>query len=64
MTWLWQLQKQIHAMDFLFKVRTQYSKTPAVYNSFLEIMKEFKSAAWVDCTYVIRVFNEFRTENV
>lgn len=36
-------QKQKHAMEFLYKVRLHYAKTPIVYNNFLEIMKDFKS---------------------
>ncbi len=39
------MQKQKHAMDFLLKVRSHYTQTPSVYNDFLEIMKDFKSAA-------------------
>ena len=37
--------KQKHAVDFLQKVRVHYLKSPNVYNTFLEIMKDFKSAA-------------------
>ena len=37
-------KKQKHAMDFLLKVRSHYAQTPTVYNEFLEIMKDFKSA--------------------
>jgi len=35
--------KQKHAMEFLLKVRDQFSKTPDVYNNFLEVMKGFKN---------------------
>ena len=46
-TWIDSLKdkfaKQKHAMDFLYKVRVQYSNNPTVYNQFLEIMKDFKS---------------------
>ena len=40
--------KQKHAMDFLLKVRMQYASTPQVYNEFLEIMKDFKSASYTN----------------
>lgn len=47
-----QYAKQKHAMDFLYKVRMHYSGTPAVYNEFLEIMKDFKSGS-IDTPEVI-----------
>ncbi len=50
--------KQKHAMDFLYKVRVQYAKNPSVYNQFLEIMKDFKSARY-GLVYIL--YNKNRT---
>eukprot|EP01117_Protostelium_nocturnum_P000336 TRINITY_DN103_c0_g3_i3.p2 TRINITY_DN103_c0_g3~~TRINITY_DN103_c0_g3_i3.p2 ORF type:complete len:573 (-),score=173.36 TRINITY_DN103_c0_g3_i3:484-2202(-) len=57
------MQKQMHAMDFLYKVRTQYQKVPAIYNQFLEIMKDFKSAAIETPEVITRVKELFRGNN-
>eukprot|EP01119_Soliformovum_irregulare_P019179 TRINITY_DN6020_c0_g1_i2.p1 TRINITY_DN6020_c0_g1~~TRINITY_DN6020_c0_g1_i2.p1 ORF type:complete len:782 (+),score=186.23 TRINITY_DN6020_c0_g1_i2:74-2419(+) len=53
-------EPQKHAMDFLYKVRIQYSSTPSVYNQFLEIMKEFKSSSIDTPEVITRVKDLFR----
>lgn len=55
-----QYAKQKHAMDFLYKVRVQYSNNPTVYNQFLEIMKDFKSGAIDTPEVITRVKSLFR----
>lgn len=35
------------AMGYLEKVKTKFAKQPTVYNKFLDIMKDFKSQAYV-----------------
>mmetsp|Transcript_7657 Transcript_7657/g.10569 ORF Transcript_7657/g.10569 Transcript_7657/m.10569 type:complete len:657 (-) Transcript_7657:47-2017(-) len=52
--------KQKHAVDFLQKVRMHYLKSPNVYNTFLEIMKDFKSAAIDTPEVITRVRDLFR----
>ena len=51
------------ALSYLDKVKYQFDRQPAVYNQFLDIMKEFKSQA-IDTPGVIsRVSNLFRGHN-
>jgi len=51
------------ALSYLDKVKFQFDRQPAVYNQFLDIMKEFKSQA-IDTPGVIsRVSNLFRGHN-
>lgn len=52
--------KQKHAMDFLYKVRDQYSNKPNIYNEFLEIMKGFKSGSIETPQVIERVKDLFR----
>jgi len=37
------------ALAYLDKVKLQFGNVPAVYNDFLDIMKEFKSQQYVKC---------------
>lgn len=48
------VSKQKHAMDFLYKVRDQYSNNPSTYNEFLEIMKGFKSGRFFFLSFFIK----------
>jgi len=57
------IAKQKHAMDFLYKVRVQYQKNPAVYNQFLEIMREFKGSVIDTPEVITRVKELFRGNN-
>jgi histone deacetylase complex regulatory component SIN3 len=42
-----QPEKFERALDFLEQVKLQFQNQPHVYNQFLEIMKDFKTKAYV-----------------